>query len=371
MIPKYLATLVATVIIATLVASSLKFATSSQVLSGKALSENLKYEFTIAADKPNTYYVINADMAQFLQTHTEFTTQGPPHVVSANIQVTPKQVSWSEDRNTITAPGAAMNVQLEWNTPPDAANGAPGSIYLSFPQIPGLEGKTVTLRSGPFQVDSAGRTAIRQVTTYRSAAMVAIGRFVFALAAGLPFGILLHSLCWAFAVWRERRTRLAALQPQSAGLPRTFYPNPIAEWVGWLFALGMGGFMGSMVAGFSVADGFMSSSLVHVVYIELAIATAIALLVIYIIGKRVLTVRVEADGISYARGRENMQWTSAVWSQMNGITQKSKTYRGNRTYWIEIKFSDGRKKLKIGQSITDYAGLRDLLLSTSAGRIRS
>jgi len=369
MISKYFVTLVATVALVTLVASSLKFATSSQVLSGTALRESLKFEFTIAAGG-DQYYKINADMAQFLQTHVGFPTQGPPHVVTANVQVTPKQVSWTENRTTYTAPGAAMNVQLDWNTASNSANGSRGSIFLNFPQIPGLEGKTVTLRSGPYQVDSAGRIAIRQVTTYQTASMVALARFVFALAAGLPFGILLHTLCWALVVRGERRRRSSALQLQGAGLPRTFYPNPIVEWVVWLLVLGIGAFTQSMMAGFSVADGFMSSLTVHFVYIALAIAAAIALLIAYFVGKRVLTVRVEPEGISYARGRDNPQWVSATWSNIIGVTQKSKTYRGNTTYWIEIQFNDNRRKLKIPQSMVDYAALRDLLASLTAGQVR-
>jgi hypothetical protein len=369
MIAKYVSTLAVTVAVVTLVAASLKFATSSQVLSGKTLDESSKFEFTIDADSGHTY-VINADIAQFLETHIGFTTEGPPQVVSANVQVTPKQVSWTENRKTITAPGAAIDVQLDWNTPSGSANGSRGSIYLDFPQIPGYEGNTVTFRSGPYQVDSAGRYVIRQVTTYRSAFQVAEARFVFALAAGLPIGILLHALCWVLVLRGENRKRVSALLAQGAGLPRTFYPNPIVEWTVWLLVLGSGAFTGSMMAGFSIADGFMSSSMVYFVYIALAVVSAIAFLSAYFTGKRVLTVRVEPEGISYARGRENVQWTSAVWSNVVGVTQKSRTHRGKKIYWIEIEFSDNRRKLKIGQSITDYAGLRDLLASRTAGQIR-
>lgn len=370
MLTKYLATLVVTVAVVTLIASSLKFATSSQVLSGKALDETMKFEFTIAADSNNHYYIINANMAQFLQTNIAFPTQGPPHVVSANVQVTPKQVSWTEDRTTITAPGAAINVQLEWDTPSGSANGSQGSIFLNLPPIPGLEGKTVTLRSGPYQVDSQGRNVIRQVTTYQSAFLVAVARFDFALSGGLPFGILLHTICWAFVLRGEKRRRLAALEPQGAGLPRTFPPDPIAEWVLWLLVLGLGAFIASMIAGFSIADGFMSTQLQYFVYSTLAIAAVVAILVAYFTGKRVLTVRVEPEGISYARGRGNLQWTSAIWGNIAGVTQKSRNYRGNKTYWIEITFSDGRSKLKITQSITGYAALRDLLANSTPGQVR-
>jgi hypothetical protein len=370
MLTKYVATLAVTVVVITLIASSLKFATSSQVLSGKALDETMKFEFTIAADSNNHYYVINADMAQFLQTNIAFPTQGSPHVVSANVQVTPKQVSWTEDRTTITATGAAINVQLRWDTPSGSANGSQGSIFLNLPQIPGLEGKPLTLRSGPYQVDSQGRNVIRQMTTYRSAFLVAVARFDFALAAGLPFGILLHTICWAFLLRGEKRSRLAALQPQATGLPRTFPPDPIAEWVLWLLVLGLGAFIASMIAGLSIADGFMSAQLQYFVYGALAIAAVVALLVAYFTGKRVLTVRVEPDGISYARGRNNPQWTSTIWGDIAGVTQKSRTYRGNTTYWVEITFADGRSKLKISQSITGYPALRDLLAGSTPGQVR-
>ena len=363
MIAKYVSTLAVTVAVLTLVAASLKFATNSQVLSGNAVNESLKWEFTVDDE-------IDANLAQFLQTHMGFTTEGPPHIVSASFQVTPKQVSWTENHQKFTAPGAAMSVQLEWNTPSDSANGSRGSIYFNFPEIPGHEEPTFIIRSGPYQVDSAGRYEIRQVTTYRSAFLVALARFEFALAAGLPIGILLHTLCWALVLRGEKRKRVSALLPQGAGLPRTFYPDPIAEWVFSLLALGLGAFMGSVVACLSVANGFMSSLLEYIVYIPLAIATASALLVAYFARKRVLTVRVEPDGIAYARGRENLQWTSATWSNTVGVTQKSRTYRGKTTYWIEIEFNDNRRKLKIPQSITDYAGLRDLLASKTAGRIR-
>ncbi len=195
MIARYISTLALTVAVLTLVAASLKFATSSQVLSGTTLDENLNFEFTIDDE-------IDANLAQFLESHVWFKTEGPPHVVSANVQVTPKQVKWTENRHTITAPGAAMNVQLEWNTPSGSANGSQGSIYFNFPEIPGHEADTFIIRSGPYQVDDVGRYVIRQVTTYQSASLVALARIEFALAAGLPIGIVLHTLCWAFVLAR-------------------------------------------------------------------------------------------------------------------------------------------------------------------------
>ena len=118
-----------------------------------------------------------------------------------------------------------------------------------------------------------------------------------------------------------------------------------------------------MMASFAVYDGFMSSSFVWVIYIIMAITAAIALPVAYFTGKSLLTVRVDTNGISYARGRGDLQWLNAAWSDILQFRQKSRTYRGNTTYWIELEFNDQRKKLKIGQSIEGYPALRDILTS--------
>ena len=54
MISKYLATLAVAVFLVTIGASSLQFATRSQVLGGKAVDETLRLEFTIDADSSHT-----------------------------------------------------------------------------------------------------------------------------------------------------------------------------------------------------------------------------------------------------------------------------------------------------------------------------
>jgi hypothetical protein len=96
-------------------------------------------------------------------------------------------------------------------------------------------------------------------------------------------------------------------------------------------------------------------------YIIVAIAAAIAIAAAHYTAKSVLTVRVNASGISYARGRGDLQWLDAPWTGILRFTEKSRTNRGRTTHWIELEFSDGRKKLKIRQSIEGYAALRDML----------
>jgi hypothetical protein len=370
MIPKYLATLALSVCLVTFAVASLQFATRSQVLAGKAVDETLKIEFTIDADSSHTYE-ISPLIKQFLEDHISFYAEGPARVVSAKVEITPKDVSWTENRSTITSSGAALVARLQSNTPADSANGAHGYIYVNFPEIPGLEGKAPTFHSGRYQKDDKGRYVIREVTSYRDAFQLSFARFVIALAAGVPFGVLLHTIFWAFVLKGEKRSRIAELPPQGSGLPRTFYPNPIVEWTLWLLLLGCGALTASMMASFAVYDGFMSSSFIWVIYIILAIMAAIALTAAYFTGKSLLTVRVETNGISYARGRGDLQWRNAAWSDILVFRQKSRTYRGSTSYWIELEFNDKRKKLKIGQSIEGYPALRDILMSVFTARNQS
>jgi hypothetical protein len=106
----------------------------------------------------------------------------------------------------------------------------------------------------------------------------------------------------------------------------------------------------------------MSSFMMTATYVNLAIFILVGLLVVYFTRNSLLTVRVDTGGIAYARGRGDIQWQNAAWSDIRQLTQKSRTSRGRTYYWIEIEFNDNRKKLKIGQSIVDYPALRGLLI---------
>ena len=360
MIPKYVATLAVGVFLATFAASNLQFATRSQVLSGKALDETLQFEFTIEADSSHTYQ-INPRMKKFLEDSISFYREGPVRVVSSSVEITPKDVSWTENRTTITSTGAGMVAHVKWDTPADSPNGAHGQVFLNFPEIPGLEGKAPNFHSGGYQKDDKGRYVVREVNTYRNSFLLSFARFAFALSVGIPYGIVLHSIFWIFVLKSEKRSRLAALPPQGSELPRTFYPNPIAEWSIWTLLFGIGGFVAGMMASFSVYDGFMSSSFTWVIFIILAIMGAIALIAAYFTGRSAMTVRVEANGISYARGRDDLQWITVAWGEILLLTEKSRTYRGTVRRWIELEFRDHRKKLKLPQDIEGYATLRDML----------
>jgi hypothetical protein len=128
----------------------------------------------------------------------------------------------------------------------------------------------------------------------------------------LPLGVILHIIYWIFVLKGERHSRVLAFPPQGGGLPETFYPNPIAEWATWLLVLGIGSVMASLMAGFSVYDGFMSSEFTWVIYIILGITVVVGVPAAYFTGKRLLTVRVDPGGIAYARGRGDLQWMTPV-----------------------------------------------------------
>lgn len=360
MVAKYLTSLAATVFAAAFLFSLLPFATRSEVLAGTTVDEVLHYEFTVDADSSSTYKVSPAT-AQFLNDNIRFPTDGPVRVVSSKVQITPKKVTWTENKKHITSTGAALDAQVQWQAPSDAANGAHSNIYLLFPEMAAFEKKLPTFHSGAYQKDDQDRTVVREVTTYRTTFLLTVARFMFALAAGLPIGIILHVIAWTFVVIREKKQWIAALPAQGPGWPQTFYPDPIAEWTIWQFILGMGAFVASMLAGFSVADGFMSSSFVPVIYWVLGVGAAAALIGVYFTRKYLLTIRVDGSSLTYARGRGDLQWSTVGWDEISEYRERSRTSRGNTTYWLELAFKDQRKGLKITPSIVGYQELRAIL----------
>jgi hypothetical protein len=353
MLQKYLATLAIVVVAATYAVAFLPFAAYAAVLSGTIVDEHRRFELTLNGGH-GSYYAVDPQRAQFLEENISLHTTGTARIVAANIVITPQSVRLGRARSV---PGAAMTVELQWDTPRDASDGTEDRIYLDFPEIPGLEGIYVRLRSGSYWTDSGGGYVIREETTYRDPFRLGLARTFIALALGLPLGVLLHAVGWHLLVLqRERATRIAALPAGGSELPRTFYPDPVAEWQAGLIMLGVFASLPVVIAYSS--DGFMSQTSVEQSYILVALGGAIAPVVAAYTGARVLTFRVEQAGISFARGREALQWTDVPWSDVTLCEEK--TSRGRR--WIEIGFKDQWRNLKIGEAtIVDYAILLSLL----------
>ena len=188
----------------------------------------------------------------------------------------------------------------------------------------------------------------------------------------MPLGVLLHTIFWAFVLKGEKRSRLAEFPPQGSGLPRTFYPNPIAEWTLWLIVFGIGALLASMMASFTVYDGFMSSTFIWVIYIIMAITAAIALPAAYFTGKSLLTVRVDTNGISYARGRGDLQWLNAAWSDILQFAGRNPApIAATRRIGLNSNSTTAGRNSRSHQSIEGYPALRDILAGVFTPRQQS
>jgi hypothetical protein len=206
-----------------------------------------------------------------------------------------------------------MVAHVTWKTPADAPNAASGSIHIEFPKIPGLEGSIPDLRNGGSPKTGTGQWVFREITVYRSAASLALGRLAIALAAGLPF------------------------------------PSRITEWNGWDMTLLIVGFVGCILAGISVSQGFMSSIIRRVIIISQLGGLLVGLIVVWAATQAaVVTVQIDAETLSYPRGRGDPKWVTAVtarWVDLRSAKIKSKTYRSTRTEWLEVEFPDGKKRI--------------------------
>ena len=112
------------------------------------------------------------------------------------------------------------------------------------------------------------------------------------------------------------------------------------------------------MAGFVIYDGYKSSSLDWLFYIIFGIGVIVASLVAWHFHKAVVTVRIDADRISYATGRGEPQWITARWSELKNAVVKIQTTKKSRTEWMEIIFPDGKIR-KIPSDVMDYSTLRD------------
>ncbi|HEX4123911.1 MAG TPA: hypothetical protein VHY37_04230, partial [Tepidisphaeraceae bacterium] len=68
------------------------------------------------------------------------------------------------------------------------------------------------------------------------------------------------------------------------------------------------------------------------------------LIVVQTIRGNMVTVQVDADTLSVAKGRGEPQWLTARWPDLRSAVTKSSTYKGTRTEWLEVEFPDGQKR---------------------------
>jgi len=353
MLLKYFGSLAVAVFFATYAICFMPFVSQAAVIAGTIQQEHLK--FGLAFKAGSTYYTVDAGQAQFLSEHMGLLAVGSAHVVAANVNVTPATVSVISAKGYRSVPGATMTADLTWDTPADSSERAEGRISLDFPEVPGLEGAKPLLSYGEHTVDRAGHVVIREETAYREPLQLSLGRIFLALSLGLPMAMLLHAVGWYLLVLRrERQSRIAALPKQGPTgiLPRSFFPDPIAEWRTGLLVLAVFAFLATLFAYGST--GVVNCAYTEFAYILVAASIPVAAAVADYTGATVLNLRVELRGISIASGRKRLRWQVIPWDNVTEFREKARRRRS----WVELTFKGQWKKLRItDRTILDYTNL--------------
>jgi hypothetical protein len=187
-----------------------------------------------------------------------------------------------------------------------------------------------------------------------------------ALPAGLVACLLVHSLAFLLLLRREAERRAAALPARGPELPRTFHPSPLAEWTAGVGVIFHVGWMLALFQVFTNNFGFRGvPSLSYMIVIVSALSVVAAPFAARRAGRNVLSLRVEQDGFSFARGRGQLQWTHVSWSDVT-VREKERDDEGSKKRWMEITFKSGLPGLTIhphslADDQWDYHRLRDML----------
>jgi hypothetical protein len=346
MLPRYVFSLLLTLLLVCGLLSSLPLATRSNVRAGEVVAETWTVEFTLR--KPdNQYYTIDDVLKAALEQHLSFRGDGAVQIRSVGIQITPKQVSWTRNKTNYNAAGGRMVAHVTWAADGEAHDGDHGDVRIFFGKLPDIPSYTFVFHSGAYQRSSNGRWMFREVTIWRTPSRVFLGRMLFVAVVAVPIVILLHSIYWSLRIRGEKRRRLEELAalPEATPGTRTFYPNPIAEWVGCLLALFIFAGIGLLPALIAIAQNYQSTSMQRFILIEMAIGLVLALTAALGVRASVVTLRLDEQGIAYARGRRReLRWTTARWRDLKNAVVNSMTYRGNTSTWVELTWPDGRKR---------------------------
>jgi hypothetical protein len=282
-------------------------------------------------------------------------------VLSATIDITPKEVSWSEGKKkSRRAPGAELVAVVKWQAGADGTGGSKGQVHVKMP------GFSPKFRSGDGYYTN-GQWAFRDATVYGSPVTLSLGRLAYAFYFALPLAVLVQSIWWLFKFPRIRRAQAAAdIPPPETPLPRTFSPNPVAEWQMWSGVMMAFAGIATMLVAVSAFVGGLTGVMGVIGFCVLAGGTLIALLCVRAARARVVTVRIDADRLAFAKGRGLLRWNEAPWRELPSLELKVRTYKGNRTEWLEIVLPDGKKHKIHANHVADFPALRDTALALFA-----
>jgi hypothetical protein len=369
MLVRYLSSLLLTLLIIAGLLSSLPFATRSQVRAGETVAETWAVDFVLRSTDGRAYRITDAVKAA-LEEHVSFVPEGPLEVRSVNIQITPKTVTWRKDKTNYSDPGGQMVARVTWSTSPDARDGDHGDVRIFFGKLPDIPFYRFVFYSGAYQKSPDGtRWMFREVTIWRTPQRLFLARMLFALGPALSIAILLHAIYWGFCLARERKRRTAELAPapDAPPFPRTFYPNPVAEWVGWTFTLCVFALMALIPSLIAIFQRYQSTFLERFILIAQAIGLLIALIVVWIVRSVVVTIRIDDKEIAYARGRGRgggggePNWITSRWSDLRSATVKQTASRGGVYTWIALVFPDGKTR-NVPASSGEFRELRYLVM---------
>jgi hypothetical protein len=89
----------------------------------------------------------------------------------------------------------------------------------------------------------------------------------------------------------------------------------------------------------------------------------VGILVVLFVRRSVFSLKIDADSLSVAQGRGEPKWITASWGDLKGAACKSRTYKGNRTEWVEVIFPDGKKRKFYENYLPEYAVVRTVVLA--------
>jgi hypothetical protein len=362
MLRSYFISLVVVTVVMSAVASMFSFVTRSQVRGGTTVEETWTNDFTLR-QMGSKYYAVDSDIKADLDKGVSFVGSGAIRVLSTKVEVSAKQVTWTSNKTKYTASGGTLVSHVRWEAAADAADGAAGTIHVVFPKIRGVPGYDVNFHSGSYQ-KTGNEWVFREVTVHQGTISLALGRLLFGMCLGLPVAFLFHSGWWLLYLRREKRAVLAALATTgSETLPRTFHPDPVAEWNVWCILMLIFGGIGTFIAGIGISTGFVSSVIAWVILGMVGFGVLISLLIVWFVRRSVVSLKIDADTLSVAQGRGEPKWITASWGELKGAVCKSRTYKGNRTEWVEVIFPDGKKRKFYENYLPEYTVVRAVVLA--------
>ena len=362
MLRRYFISLIVVTVAMSAIASMFSFVTRSHVRGGTTVEETWTNDFTLRQMGSQNYQV-DSEIKADLEKGVSFVGSGAIRVLSTKVEVSATQVTWTSNKKKYTAPGGTLVSHVRWEAPADAPDGAAGTIHVEFPKIRGVPAYTLDFHSGSSQ-KTGNEWAFREVTVHQGAISVALGRLVFGICLGLPVAFLFHSGWWLLYLRREKRARLAALAATSSEtLPRTFHPDPVAEWNVWCIMMLIFGGVGTLIGGIGISGGFLSSIIAWVILGIVGIGMLFGLLIVWLVRRSVISLKIDADSLSVAQGRGEPKWITASWGDLKGAACKSRTYQGTRTEWVEVIFPDGKKRKFHENYLPEYAVVRTVVLA--------